>query len=984
MPSKIGSINWDDLIINLDGELLLDETHRLLYSTDASAYREKPVAVAYPCNNEDILKLILFASNNDLTLIPRGAGTSLAGQVVGNGIVVDISKHLTAIQEINVKDKWIRVQPGVVLDELNIYTRPFGLFFSPETSTANRCMIGGMIGNNSSGLHSLIHGTTREHLISVKAILSDGSFVEFKELSDTEFHDKCIPETLEGNIYRNIRDLLQNSSNLEKIDSEYPDKSVVRRNTGYALDVLSECNIFRKNSNKKFNFCKLIAGSEGTLAFITEAKLKLTPLISSVTALVCVHLNSITEAIKGNLIALKYNPLAVELMDNNILELTDENIEQRKNRFFIEGNPGAILIVEFAGQSISEIQTVASQMEAEMRQLSLGYHFPLITGQDISKVWNLRKAGLGVLSNMPGDAKPVSVVEDTSVNPVYLEQYISEFNELIEKLGLSCVYHAHISVGELHLRPVLNLKDSKDVEVFRFLALETAKLVKKYKGSLSGEHGDGRLRGEFIPIMVGDEIYRWFLNIKNTWDKGNVFNYRKILNPPAMNTFLRYTPGQIDRDIPTIFDFSSEGGILRAVEKCNGSGDCRKTELIGGMMCPSYMATRNETETTRARANLLREYLTNSEKKNPFDHKELYRILDLCISCKGCKSECPSNIDMAKFKAEFLQHYLDENGIPLRTRLIAYIASINGIASLFPTFYNYFITQPFLSGLIKKSIGFAQERNIPKLHKYTLNKWIKGNLKLLNDKQLPQAKKILLFVDEFTNYQDVEIGIKTILLLSRLNYRIEICPINISGRTFISKGLLRTARKIAIRNIELLANKVSEETPLIGIEPSAILSFRDEYPDLVRGGLLKSAKSIARNTYLIDEFLANEINAGRINSLSFTKEKKQIKLHAHCQQKAIASTNPTKTILSLPENYEVSEIKSGCCGMAGSFGFEKEHYAISMKIGELTLFPSIRQSDKGTIFAAPGTSCREQIKQGTGETSRHPIEILYDALLPLE
>lgn len=975
------SINWNTIKSELKGELYTDSVHLSIYSTDASPYREKPDAVVYPACEDDILRLIHFAHENNLTLIPRGAGTSLAGQVVGKGIIVDVSKYMTEILEINATERWVRVQPGVILDELNLKLKPHGLFFAPETSTSNRCTIGGMIGNNSSGLHSLVYGTTREHLISVKAYLSDGSQVEFKDLDETEFNEKCQSGTLEGKLYQNISGLLSKSESLSKIDEEFPDKSIIRRNTGYAFDELSECTLFRKDSEKLFNFSRLIAGSEGTLAFITESKLNLLPLPPRIKALVCIHLDSVIEAVRANLIALKYKPGAIELMDNKILELTSRNIEQRKNRFFLQGNPGAILMVEFMNDSMVEIEKLSSAMEKEMRDSGLGYHFPLVTGSDISKVWNLRKAGLGVLSNLPGDAKPVSVIEDTSVSPYCLENYINDINQLMQKYGLECVFHAHISVGELHLRPILNLKSQKDTILYHAVALDTARLVKKYRGSLSGEHGDGRLRGEFIPIILGEEITGWFRELKKTWDPDNIFNYGKIVDTPPMDTSLRYKPGQIIREIPTVFDYSAEGGIQRAVEKCNGSADCRKSWLIGGTMCPSYMATLDENNTTRARANLLREFLTNDAEPDPFNHRELYQILDLCLSCKGCKSECPSNVDMAKLKAEFLQKYYDKNGIPLRSRLIAYITEINKLGMLFPSVFNYFAGKKFFSRIIKKSIGFAKERSIPALHKCTLKKWYRKSMVELHSKLSGDSQKVYLFIDEFCNYNDVEIGKKAILLLSRLNYRVLMAPVSISGRTFISKGLLRTARKTAIKNITNLAPLIDSDTPLLGIEPSAILSFRDEYPELVKGEIVKYARKIACNTYMIDEFLASENEAGKFNSERFTTEKKQIKLHGHCQQKSIASTEPTKKILSIPQNYTVEEIKSGCCGMAGSFGYEKEHYELSMKIGELVLFPEVRKADKDTIIAAPGTSCREQIHQGTGVRAKHPLEILYEALI---
>lgn len=978
MNNQIPQTSLNKLENILEGDLFYDSVNLIAYSTDASAYKEKPLAIARPKNKDDIKKLIQFAKENNTSIIPRTAGTSLAGQVVGNGIIVDVSKYLTKILEVNKEEKWVRIEPGVILDELNIYLKQFGLFFGPETSTSNRCMIGGMLGNNACGAHSLIYGSTRDHTISVNTVLSDGSEAVFKPLTKAEFDEKKQLENLEGSLYRKVDDILSNETNQINIRKEYPDHSIKRRNTGYAIDLLLETDLYT-NTDEKFNFSKLLAGSEGTLAFTTEIKLNLVPVPPKEVAVVCVHFKTLEEALKANLIALKYNPGAVELMDQTILELTKGNIEQQKNRFFVQGDPGAILIIEFARDTQDEIKNLASNMEAEMKKSGLGYHFPIIFNKDTKKVWNLRKAGLGVLSNAPGDAKPVSVIEDTSVDVEKLPQYIADFKQILERLNLECVYHAHIGTGELHLRPMLNLKDPKDVELFHTVALETAKLVKKYNGSLSGEHGDGRLRGEFIPFMIGDENYELLKEIKNAWDPNNIFNPGKIVDTPSMNSSLRYEPGVETKEIETVFDFSEDGGILRAAEKCNGSGDCRKTEVVGGTMCPSYMATRDENTTTRARANVLREVITNSDKKNPFAHKEIYDVMDLCLSCKACKSECPSSVDVAKLKAEFLQNYYDEHGILLRAKLIANITKINRLGSIVPALTNFFMGNKFIAPFIMNTIGFSPKRSMPLLQKKTLHNWSKHHFAKYQPNN--PIKTVYLFNDEFTNYNDTEIGIKTIKLLNKIGYKVIIPKHLESGRTFLSKGLIRKAKEIAEKNIDFLKDIISENTPLIGIEPSAILAFRDEYPDLTRGKLKETALQIAKNAFMIDEFLANEIDAGNINKDLFTKDKKEIKLHGHCQQKAIASTNPTIKLLSFPENYVIEEIPSGCCGMAGSFGYEKEHYDVSMKVGELVLFPEVRKMDTETLIAAPGTSCRHQIKDGTGRDALHPVEILYDALL---
>lgn len=961
---------------SFEGEIYTDEAMKTLYATDASAYREMPLAVTRPKNKADIQRLIQLANRFQLPIIPRTAGTSLAGQVVGKGIIADVSKYMTKVLELNVEERWVRVEPGVILDDMNLMLREHGLFFGPETSTSSRCMMAGMVGNNSCGAHSLVYGSTRDHTLEIEAILSDGSQVLFKSVSKEEFDKKCKQQDLEGAIYRNIRDILSDEDNKKEIIEQFPIPDLERRNTGYALDLLLRNNIFGEEK-EDFNFCKLLAGSEGTLAFTTSVKLNLVPLPPQHKALVCVHLESVPRALKANLIALKHKPVSIELMDKAIMDLTKSNPTQAKNRFFVKGDPGAILIVEFAEDDFIKIEAKAEAMEEEMRSAGYGYHFPMLKGADIKKVWNLRKAGLGLLSNMPGDAKPAPVIEDTAVLPEYLPDYIAEFDALLAKYDLECVYYAHIATGELHLRPVLNLKDPKDVELFHTIALETAKLVKKYRGSISGEHGDGRLRGEFIPLMIGEQNYALLEQLKKTWDPNNLFNPKKITDTPKMNTSLRWNVGVPTKEIETIFDFSPTGGFIRAIEKCNGSGDCRKTELSGGTMCPSYMATRDEKNATRARANMLREYLNKNTKLNPFDHQEIYDSLDLCLSCKACKSECPSNIDMTKFKAEFMQHWYDEHGIPIRSRFIAYIQKINVLGMIWPWAFNFVATNKLLSGILKKSIGFAPQRSIPTLYKTSLKAYVK-HTKYRGE---PMTKKVFLFADEFTNYNDVKIGIKAVELLNRLGYMVHIPKHKVSGRTFLSKGLLRQAKKIAVANVELLKDRVTEEIPIVGIEPSAILSFRDEYPDLVGKDLQAEARKLGKNALMIEEFIYREMQANRITKEQFTKEPKKIKLHGHCQQKAVASTMATKQILSFPENYIVDEIPSGCCGMAGSFGYEKEHYDLSMKIGELVLFPAVRNMEDQEVLAAPGTSCRHQIEDGTGAEAKHPVEILLEALV---
>ncbi|MDE3145197.1 MAG: FAD-binding oxidoreductase, partial [Bacteroidota bacterium] len=852
------NLKLQQLAKQLEGDLYLDTTMRTLYATDASAYREMPLAIAIPKTNDDLKKLIAFANAENTSLIPRTAGTSLAGQVVGRGIIVDVSKNFTKIIELNKDEHWVRVQPGVIRDELNLFLKPHGLFFGPETSTANRAMMGGMVGNNSCGSNSVVYRSTREHLIEVKTLLSDGSEATFNSLSIDEFHSKCELDNLEGSIYKNVRSILSNYDNQIEIKKEFPKKSVERRNTGYAVDLLVDTAPFTAGT-EDFNFCKLIAGSEGTLAFITEIKLNVVPLPPKEIGLLCIHFNSIDESLRANLIGLKYHPTASELIDHYILECTKNNIEQNKNRFFVQGDPGAILVLEFSKETREEILAITAEVEKEMRAANLGYHFPVLFGADTKKIWTLRKAGLGLLGNLPGDEKAVAVIEDTAVDVNDLPAYIRDFNEILKKHGLYSVHYAHAGSGEIHLRPIINLKTEEGNQLFRTIAEEVATLVKKYNGSLSGEHGDGRLRGEFIRQMVGEKNYKLLQEIKRSWDPNNIFNPNKIVDTPPMNTMLRYTPGQFTPEFKTIFRFHQQN-ILQHAEQCNGSGDCRKTHLSGGTMCPSFMATKNEKDSTRARANILREFLTNSNKINRFDHKEIYEVMDLCLSCKACKSECPSNVDMAKLKAEFLQQYYDVNGVPFRSRMIANFSVSAKLGSMMPSVYNFFMTNNFTSNIIKRAVGFAVKRSMPTISKTTLKKWYSNHN--FYTKPNVNNKKVYLFCDEFTNYNDAHIGITAIKLLEKLGYEVIIPTHEESGRAWLSKGLIRHAQKIANKNIELLSEVISEQTPLIGIEPSAILTFRDEYPDLAFDTNIEAAKKLSKNVFFIDEFIAAEIEKG--------------------------------------------------------------------------------------------------------------------------
>lgn len=963
------NMEFENLNSQLQGELVNDNLHRIIYATDASAYRELPLAIIYPKSAEDIEKVVLFANQNNITIITRAAGTSLAGQVVGKGIILDVSKYMTSILELNKEEKWICVQPGVVLDELNSFLKPYNLFFGPETSTANRCCIGGMLGNNSCGSHSLVYGATREHTIDANVILSDGSSTIFKKISKEDVYKKAKGNGIEADIHRKLVDILSDDKLVQEIEDSFPEKELTRRNTAYALDEIKLDD---------FNLAKFFAGSEGTLGIATEIKLSLVDLPPKEKALVCVHCDSLDESFEANLIALKHSPVAVELMDKNILELSAKNIAQSQNRFFIKGEPAAILMVELAFESRSELDRVATELEVDLLEHDFNGYCSRVYGNDISKVWTLRKAGLGLLSSMPGSAKPVSVIEDTAVLPKRLPAYMKEFGQLMDSYNLSCVYHAHIGTGELHLRPILDLKKENDKKLFHTIANETAKLVKKYRGSLSGEHGDGRLRGEFIPLMFGEKVYGLMRELKIAFDPKGIFNANKIIDTPSMNTSLRYDGNYQELNVKTYFDFSGQKGWLSAVEQCNGSGDCRKSIELGGTMCPSYRATGDEKDTTRARANVLRELLSRPQSSKIFSQPEILEALELCVSCKACKSECPSNVDMTRLKAEFMQHYYDENSVSLKIWMVANLPSFQAVFSIFPALYNFVVENFLTSSLLKKILCFASERNLPSLSKMSLRSL--NNKLSKKDGRIYDKGKLYLYADEFTSYMEAEIGIKFIQLMNKLGYEVEIPKHKESGRTALSKGLLKKSKKIANTNVNLLKDIITEDMPLVGIEPSCILSFRDEYPSLVDNSLKESAKELAGNTFLFDEYILGEIKKGNISSDDFKDHKTRIFLHGHCHQKSLASVEASRDILSLPKNYEVEMIPSGCCGMAGAFGYEKNHYRLSLQMGEQVLFPYVRKAEKTTLISAPGTSCRQQILDGTGRNALHPVEILYDAL----
>ena len=959
-----------------NGEFNIDSLHTMLYATDASVYRKIPLAVAYPTSERGIKQLVNFASNNNISLIPRTAGTSLAGQCVGEGIIVDVSKHFTNIISVNTEMKTVTLQPGVIRDELNQYLKSYGLFFGPNTSTSNRCMIGGMVGNNSSGTTSIQYGTTRDKVLKLKTILSDGSEVIFEPLTKEEFQAKTNLNSLEGEIYKKLYKALSPKEVQKEIRKEFPKPEIHRRNTGYAVDSLINTSVFG-DFEDKINICNLLCGSEGTLAFTTEITLQLEPLPPIHTAMIATHYQSLDSCLNDVVVAMQHNLHTCEMMDDVILSCTNNNKTYEPYRFFVKDNPKAILLLELKSNSEEDLQNQVNSLLASLKNSNYSYHNPVLRGDEITMALELRKAGLGLLGNMVGDRKAVACIEDTAVALEDLPAYIKEFSALMKKYNQQAVYYAHAGAGELHLRPILNLKKGEGVQYFRKITTDVALLCKKYNGSFSGEHGDGIVRAEFIPLMIGEKNYDLLKKVKKAFDPQNTFNPGKIVDALKMDESLRYEVNRVEPKIETLMDFSDSEGILRLSEKCNGSGDCRKSAEAAGAMCPSYHATKNEKDTTRARANALREVLTNNKAVNKFNSEDLKKVFDLCLSCKACASECPSNVDISTAKAEFLYQYNKENGVSFSNKLFGKSTQLNRLASKFPKISNWIFSNNLTSSFIKNIGGVHPKRSLPLISTKGLSKTVELSLEESNKKFLIQ-KEVFLFVDEFSNYLDTDIAIDSFVLLTRLGYKVNIIDTLDSGRALLSKGFLEEAKKEVDKNINKLKEKISATTPLIGIEPSAILSFRDEYLRLATDKT--SATNISKHSYLIEEFLASEFQRGNISSSIFTSEEKLIKIHSHCHQKSLSNQKVTFDILNIPENFKPTIITSGCCGMAGSFGYEKEHYDVSMQIGELKLFPAVRKTTEETIISANGTSCRHQIFDGTGRKALHPVTILKNAL----
>ncbi|MCC5913732.1 MAG: FAD-binding protein [Balneolaceae bacterium] len=924
-----------------------------------------PKGVSFPKNGSDIQQLVRRAAKEGFTITARSAGTSLAGQTTGEGVIMDTSRHMTRITAINKEEHYARVEPGVIRDTLNREAAKVGLQFGPDTATTNRCMLGGMIGNNSCGSFSIKHKTTREHLLELETVLSDGSAVTFKPLSPAELKKKCKLDTLEGEIYRGTLDLLQKHK--EEIIANYPHPEIIRRNTGYALDRLCEMDPITPGG-RPFNLAELLCGSEGTLAMTVSAKLNLSSLPKEKT-LVIPQFSSLHEAMVATVEAVKFEPAAVELVDDIILNATKGNIEQRKNRFFLEGEPACILIIQFEGDDPAEIHERALALAKRLNELKLGYTHPVLNNDDkMRRVWDLRKAGLGLLMGLGSESRSPTIVEDTAVRVQDLPDYVAEFREIMSRHNTNCVFYAHASVGELHLRPVIDTTKPEGVITLKAIAQEVADLVKKYRGSLSGEHGDGRARAPYIETVLGKEMMPLLRQMKELWDPHYRFNPGKILDPKPIDSGLRFSPDYQKPDVDTTFHWRPSGGFDAAIEQCNGAGVCRKLAESGGTMCPSYHATREERDNTRGRANLFRQ-LFSGKQKEAFKSEELKEALDLCLSCKACKSECPANVDMAKMKAEFMNGWHQANGTTAAERFFGQPEKLYPLASAFAPVTNFVNRQGVVKKLFERVFGIDFRRTLPEFAATTFSKWYKQNRDEVFKGDRPA---VVLHVDIFTNYHEPEIAVSACRVLNYLGYDVILPEIRPTGRPQISKGLLDEAKTICRENLTHYEQYLDKGLSIVGLEPSEILTFRDEYPDLCDEKELPLAERLASSTFLWEEFLTTELAGSEKDKIG---DGQPVIIHGHCHTKALAGNDPlVSAFRSL--GFSPQLLETGCCGMAGSFGYEKKNYEVSMEVGEQVLFPILRKREKEATICAPGFSCRHQITDGTGRMAQHPAVIM--------
>jgi FAD/FMN-containing dehydrogenase/Fe-S oxidoreductase len=977
----------DALAARLTGEVRFDPLSRALYSTDASVYQIVPLGVVLPKTEADVIATVEACAHFRVPLTARGGGTSQAGQAIGAGVILDCSKHLDRVLEINPAEHWARVQPGCVLDDLNLAVKPHGLHFAPDISTSNRATIGGMIANNSSGTHSLIHGKTVDHVLELKVVLADGSIIQVHPLDQEGLEAKCQQTNLEGAGYRKLLSLAK--THADEIEHRFP--KILRRVGGYNLDLFTEP---AKNRTAPFTLVPLFVGSEGTLGLTLEAKLRLIELPEA-KALLVVQFAELLDALAATPAILAHAPAAVEVLDRYILERTRLNPEASRLRDFLQGDPGAVLLIEFYGARSDELPSRLHDLESDLRRQGLGSHFHgAVDTAAQARIWKLRKLALGLSMADKGDAKAISFVEDSAVAPEKLRDYIADMLQIVADHGTAAGVYAHASVGCLHVRPVIDLKTSEGVRQFEAIATDVANLVLKYGGALSGEHGDGLVRSPFQEKMFGPILYNAFRELKNTFDPQNILNPGKIVDAPPLAANLRYGPAYVTPVVATTFDFTADGGLTRAAELCSGVGECRKKRE--GTMCPSYQATRDEQHSTRGRANALRLAITGQLGAEGFADRSLFEVLDLCLECKACKSECPTNVDVARLKAEFLHQYYRRRGMPWRIRLFGNIGPLSRTACHVAPIANRLMRNRLVRWVGEKILGIDRRRVLPVLAEQTFSAQLHDAW--ANNGPRKGDQSVLLFCDTFSDFYEPEVAIAAHQLLEAAGCSVQIDvgrmdraqpSLLCCGRPLISNGMLTEAVRNAQHNVERLYRWAISGKAIIACEPSCILTIKDDYPALLRGEGRRKAETVGAVCLTFEQFMESllegrlataESPPGSKAALEFQAGPTKILVLGHCHQRSLVGMEATLRLLRRIPGAEVIDLDAGCCGMAGSFGYEKEHYDISRAVGEQRLFPVLRNAGNETVIVAPGFSCRRQIEHFVGRAARHPAQLLWSLI----
>jgi FAD/FMN-containing dehydrogenase/Fe-S oxidoreductase len=934
---------------SISGEVCFDELTRRIYSVDASIYEVMPIGVIFPKSEDDIIKALIIAESYKLAVIARGAATGLTGGAIGKGLIIDTSKYLNQIIEVNFEKEYAICEVGVVQKQLNDYLAPHGYRLGPDTSTGNRATIGGMIGNNSSGINSLRFGMMKDHILELKMLLASGESLSFKEISTESWHDKRLLPGTEGKIYRELYSIAQEYR--IEIEKQFP--KLPRRASGYNLDALIDPG--------KINPCQVICGAEGSLGIVTQAKLKIVP-IPAFTVMVIVYFSELDHALEQAKEIVPFNPFAFELIDKKIISMGRLSPSLENSLNWLEETPASLYIIECDGNNLSEARNKAEEIIVACKKLQIGYKQTLIEDSDTqNQVYQLRKSGLGLLLSKRSYSRAIAFIEDIVVPIERLSSCLGSILQKLQEYNNDAGVYGHIGAGLLHMRPYINLKDPKDLEQMRSLMEYVSDLVHEHGGELSGEHGDGFLRSWLNEKMFGEKIYKAFCELKWAFDPNGQMNPGKVVSIQGFDENLRLTPETPEPKIETFLDFEPEGGFSLAVDLCNGNGECRKRE---GLMCPSFQATGNEFDTTRARAQALRAVVNGKQPLSAFTSHDIYKVLDLCLECKGCKKECPSQVDMAKIKPEFLYQYHKKHGSNLRRWIFANIARLNPLMALAPSISNSLTQQSTILGLMSR-FGFAKERPFPRITHQKFSNWIQKQ-----GIQAAKEKYVVLFNDTHTEFNHPHVGKASYKLLQALGYHVIIPKWTCCGRPLISKGYLQQARDQAKRVIQTLLPFAKQGIPIIGMEPSCILTIHDDYPSLLN---TKDCATVSLACITLDDFLHDLIPL----SLPWNTEHLNVRVHGHCHQKALKGMDKTLDILNSIPGYNASLIETGCCGLAGSFGYEQEHYSTSMQIGESKLFPLVREcKNHKALIIANGTSCRQQIDHGTGVQAMHLAEAL--------